>query len=137
MESHASQKCSQMASIQYVEAQIIEAICHILLILWMAFSSVKPVSPSIHNVSVFSDLQQQQLNCLYTCMSHFVGSNTRLGRTSKSCSYCTNHTNIHYVRVDPTCTCTNASINNNAHTSRIMLNTPVCVHVSMSFSRNA
>ena len=82
MQSHASQKRSQMGGIQYVEAQIIEAICYSLLSSWMAFSSVKPVSPRIHKMDVFSDPAATAAE-LFVHVHVMIGINTRLGQISQ------------------------------------------------------
>ena len=57
--------------------------------------SCEQVSPRIHNLGLFSDLQQQQLNCLYMYRLCFIGSNTGLGRNLQSLKVHKSH--AHYI----------------------------------------
>ena len=57
--------------------------------------SCEQVSPRIHNLDLFSDLQQQQLNCLYMYRLCFIGSNTGLGRNLQSLKVHKSH--AHYI----------------------------------------
>ena len=57
--------------------------------------SCEQVSPRIHNLGLFSDLQQQQLNCLYMYRLCFIGSNTELGRNLQSLKVHRSH--AHYI----------------------------------------
>ena len=91
LQSHTSQKCSLMAG-------LINTVCRStnnwtnLLYQQLAIVcsargwllSVKSVLPRINNLGLFSDLQQQQLNCLSMYKLCFIDSNSRLKQTSQN-----------------------------------------------------